>query len=184
MVRSLTLFAHVVGMLLFVGLGLEWISLDGVRRSITRADALPWLRLIGVVPRVSAIALGVIVASGFYLGARIGVLGNEWMRMSYGALVLMAIVGGPVSRLPMRALKHAAEILTDGTVSTLRAAASSSILRLSLRVRIAYGLAVVFLMIAKPGAGESLLVLVVASVLTIAASFTRRTAPSTAVQGY
>jgi hypothetical protein len=45
-------------------------------------------------------------------------------------------------------------------------------------------LAVVFLMIAKPGAGESLLVLVVASVLTIAASFTRRTAPSTAVQGY
>jgi len=33
MIRSLTLFVHVVGMLtLFVGLGLEWIRMDGVRR--------------------------------------------------------------------------------------------------------------------------------------------------------
>jgi cell division protein FtsW (lipid II flippase) len=70
------------------------------------------------------------------------------------------------------------------TVSALRAAASSPILRLSLRVRIVFGLAVVFLMIAKPDAGESLLVLAVAAVVTLSTSFTRRTAPSTAEEGY
>jgi hypothetical protein len=43
-------------------------------------------------------------------------------------------------------------------------------------------LAIVFLMIAKPGAGESLLVLVLASIATIATSLTRRPEPSTAVQ--
>ena len=99
MIRSLMLFAHVVGMLtLFAGLSLERFSLDGVQRAMTRADALPWLRLLAIVPRVFGVALAAIVLSGLYLGARVDVLGNDWMRASYGALVLMALVSGPVSR--------------------------------------------------------------------------------------
>jgi hypothetical protein len=184
MIRSLVLFTHVVGVLtLFVGLGLEWIGLDGIQRSTARAEALPWLRLIAIVPRVFGPALAAIVVSGFYLGARIGVLGNDWMRASYGALLLMAIVGGPVSRSPMRALKCAADGPADGAVG-LRAAAANPLLRLSLRIRVAFGLAVVFLMIAKPAAGESLLILALASMVTIATSLTRGTTPDTAVQGY
>jgi hypothetical protein len=184
MIRSLTLFVHVVGMVtLFVGLGLEWASLNGLQRSITREHALTWLRLGVMVPRVSGIAVAAIVVSGFYLGARVGVLGNDWMRASYGALLLMAIVGGPVSRSPMRALKRVADVQADGT-GALRAAAANPILRLSLRVRIAFGLAIVFLMIAKPAADESLLVLALASMVTIATSLTRRTTPSAAVQEY
>ncbi len=184
MIRSLVLFTHVVGVLaLFVGLGLEWIGLDGIQRSTTRAQALPWLRLIAIVPRLFGTALAAIVVSGFYLGARVGVLGNDWMRASYGALLLMAIVSGPVSRSPMRALKRAADVPADGTVA-LRAAAAHPILRLSLRIRVAFGLAIVFLMSAKPAAGESLLVLALASMVTIATSLTRRPTRSTAVQGY
>jgi hypothetical protein len=174
----------VVGVLaLFVGLGLEWIGLDGIQRSTTRAEALPWLRLIVIVPRLFGTALAAIVVSGFYLGARVGVLGNDWMRASYGALLLMAIVSGPVSRSPTRALKRLADVPADGTVS-LRAAATNPSLRLSLRIRIAFGLAIVFLMIAKPAAAEALLVLAVALMVTIATSLTRRTAPTTAAQGY
>jgi hypothetical protein len=183
-IPSLTLFVHVVGMLtLFVGLGLEWASLDGLQRSITREQALPWLRLVAMVPRVSGIAVAAIVVSGFYLGARVGVLGNDWMRASYGALFLMAIFSGPVARSPMRALTNVGDVPADGTVA-LRAAAANPILRLSLRTRVAFGLAVVFLMIAKPPAGESLLVLALASMVTIATNLTRRTTPSTAAQGY
>jgi uncharacterized membrane protein len=183
MMRSLMLFVHLVGMLtLSAGLGLEWFSLDGVRRSMTHAEASPWLRLMEIVPRLFALALAAIVASGVYLGARVGVLGNDWMRASYGALVLMALVGGPVSRSSMRALKLAAAGATNGHIASLREAASRPILWLSLRVRIAFGLAVVFLMIAKPDAGESLLVLAMAAAVTVATSFTRRVTPSTAVQ--
>ena len=184
MIPSLTLFVHVVGMVtLFVGLGLEWASLDGLQRSITREQAEPWLRLVGMVPRVSGIAVAAIVVSGFYLGSRMGVLGNDWMRASYGALLLMAIVGGPVSRSPMRALKRVVDVPADGTAA-LRAAAANPKLWLSLRIRIAFGLAVVFLMIAKPAAGESLFVLALALMITIAASVTRRTTPATDDQGY
>jgi hypothetical protein len=184
MIRSLMLFAHVVGMLtLFAGLGLEWVSLHGIQRSTTGAEASPWLQLVAILPRIFGAALAAIIASGLYLGARVGVLGNDWMRASYSALALMAVVSGPVSRGSMRALKHAAGVTEKGSVPTLRAAAFNPILLLSLRVRIAFGLAVVFLMIAKPDGGESLLVLALASALTAIASFSRRTMPSTAVQG-
>ena len=184
MIRSLVLFTHVVGVLaLFVGLGLEWIGLDGIQGSTTRAEASPWLRLIAIVPRLFGTALAAIVVSGFYLGARVGVLGNDWMRASYGALLLMAIVGGPVSRSPMRALKRVVDVPADGTAA-LRAAAANPKLWLSLRIRIAFGLAVVFLMIAKPAAGESLFVLALAVMMSIATSLSRRTTPSTAVHDY
>ena len=184
MIPSLTLFVHIVGMLtLFVGLGLEWASLDGLQRSITREQAEPWLRLVGMVPRVSGIAVAAIVVSGFYLGSRMGVLGNDWMRASFGALLLMAIVGGPVSRSPMRALTRVADVPGAGIVA-LRAAAANPILRLSLHIRVAFGLAIVFLMIAKPAAGESLLVLALASMATIATGLIWRPARSTAVQGH
>lgn len=184
MIRSLVLFTHVVGVLaLFVGLGLESIGLDGIQRSTTRAEALPWLRLIAILPRLFGTALAAILASGFYLGARVGVLGNDWMRASYGALLLIAIVSGPVSRSPMRALKRVADVPAEGTAALL-AAAANPILRLSLHIRVVFALAIVFLMIAKPAAGASLLVLALASIVTIAMALTRRAGRSTAVQAY
>src|SRR6476469_9032632 len=110
MIRSVVLFAHVVGVLgLFIGLGVEWLSLNAVQRSTTRDEALRWVRMSGILPRVMGVALAVIAASGFFLGARVGVLGAGWMRASYAALLVMAIVGGPVSRPRVRALNRAAE---------------------------------------------------------------------------
>ena len=106
MIRSLVLFVHVVGVLaMFVGLGLEWLGLDALRRSTARVEALRWLRVSTVVPRFTGIALALTVASGFYLGARYGVLGVGWMRASYAALLVMALVGGPVARAPDPALR-------------------------------------------------------------------------------
>jgi uncharacterized membrane protein len=185
MIRSLVLFAHVVSVLaVFVGLGLEWLSLDAVRRSMARAEALHWLRVSTVVPRFTGIALALTVASGFFLGARVGVLGDGWMRASYAALLLMGIVSGPVTRPRVRALRQAAQAHGDGAVSALRAAASDSILRLSLRVRVAFGLAVVYLMISKPDATDSLVVMGLALVLTMATSLAKRQPRSTLAEGY
>jgi len=120
MIRSLVLFVHITGVLtMFAGLALEAFGVE----------------LSGkVTPRVFGLAVPLTVLSGFYLGARVGVLGNEWMRASYGGIVVMAAAG------------------------TL-ARGSDALRRISLRVRAAFGLAVVFLMIAKPDAVGSLVVL-------------------------
>jgi len=185
MLRSLILFGHVVGVLaLFAGLTLEWLSLESIRRSIDRGEALPWVRVFAALPRASGIALALILGSGIYLGARIGVLGNAWMRTSYAAIVLMAVFGGPVARPRMRALLRAAEDVSDRAISAVRAAASDALLRASVRVRVAFGLAVVYLMIGKPDLSESLLVLGAAAILAIATSVPRREAPSRLVEGY
>ena len=120
MIRSLVLFVHIAGVLaLFVGLALEAFGVEAARKA---------------APRVSGIAVGLTVLSGFYLGARFGVLGDGWMRASYGALVVMAAAGALARR-------------------------SNALLRISPWVRTAFGLAVLFLMIAKPDAVGSLIVL-------------------------
>jgi hypothetical protein len=120
MIRSLVLFVHISGVLAMVaGLALEAFGVESARKA---------------APRISGIAVALTVLSGFYLGARVGVLGNDWIRASYGAIVVMAVAGALARR-------------------------SDALLRISLRVRTAFGLAVVFLMIAKPDAVVSLVVL-------------------------
>jgi hypothetical protein len=89
------------------------------------------------------------------------------MRASYAALLVMGIVGGPVTRPRMRALNREAERPGNGSVAALVAAASDSVLQLSLHVRVVFGLAVVYLMIAKPDAVAAAIVIGLALILTI-----------------
>lgn len=150
MIRSLILFAHIIGMLtLFVGLGLEFVSLESLRRSSTRDES--WIRMFRALPRVYGIAFGLILLSGIYLAARVGVYEFAWVRVSFGAMVLMGIVGGPLIRSRVRAIAR------DEGSDALRRHASDPLLRASIRTRIALGLAIIYLMIAKVGVGGSLL---------------------------
>lgn len=84
----------------------------------------------------------------FFLGARIGVLGNAWIHASLIAIALIAIAGVLARR-------------------------SSALRRSSLRFRTTFGLAGVFLMVAKPDAVESLIVLGLACVAAPAISLSR-----------
>src|SRR6188768_2205465 len=119
MIRSLVLFVHITGVLtMFAGLALEAFGVESTGKA---------------TPRIFGIAVPLTLLSGFYLGARFGVLGDAWMRASYGAIVVMA-AAGPLARR------------------------SAGLRQISLRVRAAFGLAVVFLMIAKPDASVSLVV--------------------------
>jgi hypothetical protein len=116
MIRSLVLFVHITGVLtMFAGLALEAFGVEPAGKGMARLF------------RAGA---PLTLLSGFYLGARFGVLGNDWMRASYGALFVM-VAAGPLARR------------------------SDALRQISLRVRTTFGLAVVFLMIAKPDAVAS-----------------------------
>jgi hypothetical protein len=120
MIRSLVLFAHITGVLMmFAGIALEAFGGESVGTATSR---------------ISKIAVALTMLPGFYLGARFGVLGNVWMRASYGAIVVMMAANTLARR-------------------------SDALRQISLRVRAAFGLAVVFLMIAKPDAVVSFVVL-------------------------
>src|SRR3954469_19194923 len=89
------------------------------------------------MPGSFALAVPLTLLSGLYMGARFAVLADAWMVASYAAIVVMA-AAGPLARR------------------------SGALRRLSLRVRAAFGLAIVFLMVAKTDAVGSLVVLGVA----------------------
>ena len=120
MIRSLVLFIHISSVLaIAAGLALEAFGAESARKA---------------APRIAGIAMALTLISGFYLGKRVGVLGDGWLRAAYVAIVVMAAAGALARR-------------------------SNALLRISLRVRTAFGLAIVFLMIAKPDAVTSLVVL-------------------------
>jgi hypothetical protein len=120
MTRSLVLFVHIAGVLArCAGIALVAFGVEAARKA---------------APRLSGIAVALTVVSGFYLGARFGVLRDVWLRASYAAIIVMAAAGALARR-------------------------SDTLLRISLWVRTAFGLAVVFLMIAKPDGVESSVVL-------------------------
>lgn len=136
MIRSLVLFAHIAGMLLlFAGLALELARIE--------------------VRRLYGVASAIILLSGAYLAARVGVHAFAWVRLSFVAMVLMAIAGAPAVRSRLGAF--------------------------SLRFRIALGLGVVYLMISKAAAPVSIAVLGLAVLAALAAGALtpRRNAPST-----
>jgi uncharacterized membrane protein len=172
MVRSMVLFVHILAMvLLFVGLALEWLSLESLRRSTTPIQESPWLAVLRTLPRYMAMAVGLIVVSGIYLATRVGVCDSGWVRVSLGSMVFMGILGGPVVRAQMRAILHAGDGDDKGTLSAVRRQASHPLLRASLRTRVGVGLAIIYLMIGKPDLGESLfaigLALVVGGVTSV-----------------
>ncbi len=182
MIRTVVLFTHVVGVVaMFIGLALEWVSVASIRRASTRAEVAPWLHLSAAVPRVSGIAVATVVLSGFYLGARVGVLGEGWMIASYAALLLMAVAGGALAGPRLGAL-HRAAAREDSTVTTLHALAADPRLRASQGIRTAFGLAVVYLMIGKPDAASSVVVLGIAFVAAVLMSLAGRPVPSTLVE--
>ena len=93
------------------------------------------------MPRIFGLAVPLTLLSGLYMGARFGVLADAWMCASYGAIVVMAATG-PLARR------------------------SDALRQLSLRGRAAFALAIVFLMIAKPDAVVSVIVLGIALALS------------------
>jgi uncharacterized membrane protein len=83
MIRSVVLFMHVLGMLvLFIAIAIEWLSLESLRRATTAEHASSWVGLHRVLPRVYGVAFAVLLVSGIYLSAGVGLFAFAWVRLS------------------------------------------------------------------------------------------------------
>jgi hypothetical protein len=158
-IRSVVLFTHVVGVLvLFIGMALEWLSLESLRRSTTSEHASSWVRLYRLLPRIYGVAFALLLLSGIYLATGVGLFDFAWVRLSFGLMVLMGILGGPAVRSQARAIGEAARQGREIAFAALNSHASHPWLRASLFMRAAMGLAAVYLMIGKPLLSASLIV--------------------------
>jgi hypothetical protein len=157
-IHSVVLFTHVGMLVLFIGIAFEWLSLESLRGSTTSEHASSWVRLYGVLPRVYGVAFALLLLSGIYLAGGVGLFDFAWVRLSFGLMVMMGILGGPAVRSQARAIGGAAGQGREIALAALHSHASHRWLRASLFMRAAMGLAAVYLMIGKPLLGASLLV--------------------------
>ena len=169
--RSLTLFVHVAGtLLLFSALALEWFILAVIRA----ADAMPplvSLRMLGTLPPLTGVAALLLLLSGMRLAGG-GALRVPWIAVALAAMLIMGVLGGTALTPLRRSVQDPPDSRAEA-IDAWRRYASTFFVHASLRMRVAAGLAVVYLMIGKPDLMTSAVIVLLAMAAGAVSAVTR-----------
>jgi len=171
-VYSAVLFLHLAGSLvLFAALVLEWFGVDFLHHAISAEQAHLGFRLTAVAPRLAGPSAAVIVLSGGYLSAHIAGWRQGWVQVSLLTVLVIAVVGIAFSGPQMRALRKVQFEPTGRLPSDVRLRLQDSRLLVSICLRSALLLGVVFLMASRTGFAESLAAMGCAAILGLILAF-------------
>ncbi|MGE5249381.1 MAG: hypothetical protein ACM3QS_04130 [Bacteroidota bacterium] len=173
---AIALFLHITGAVgFFIVLGLEWIGLSQVRRANLPEEARAILGTVRSSNRLGFISMLTAVITGIYM--MVTVWGTAaWILVVLGSLlveiVLFVAVTGPRMAAIGRALGAEKGPLSRGFHDLV----NQPVVWMSVQTRMAIMLGIVFVKIAKPDLGGSLLSMGVAIVLGLASALpaTRR----------
>jgi hypothetical protein len=169
-VYSIAVFLHILGALgIFAAIGLDWAGLSNLRRATQAAQVREWVRLLAAPRALGGPAALLVLVSGIYLSAsRWGPQG--WILMALAGMVVVGALGGAIGGRRIGAIMRALPAESGPVSITLRGHLDDPALTLSLRVRTALLLGIVFLMSTRPGWGGSLAAMGAALVLGVAAA--------------
>jgi hypothetical protein len=167
---SITLFLHIVGALgFFLALGLEWTGLSQIRSAMTLELVRAWMGILKNVRKVGFVSMATTVITGLYLMLTVWG-GVAWIIVTLGSLVLVIGLAQAVTAPRMAAIGQAL-VMGKGSLSkTFHDLANHPLLAASIQTRVAIALGIVFLKIAKPDLGGSLLTIGVAIALGLAST--------------
>jgi hypothetical protein len=168
---SIALFLHVIGALgFFVVQGVEWFGLSQIRRARLPEEAHA---IIGVIKRTNQlgfISILTTVITGIYM--MLTYWGwVAWILVVLGALILEIALFVVLSGPRMAALEHVLDTEEGPVSQAFLDLVNHPILWISLYTRTAILLGIVFLKIAKPDLGGSLLTIGISIVLGVASAF-------------
>lgn len=167
---ALILFLHIAGALfLFAGLTVQWIAFSSLRRSTTVAQAGQWTRLAVFATRLYGPAIGVIILSGAYLGSVMKAWDQAWLPGAFLALLLVGAIGVGISDPRVRALRKRLAAGNPGSTDGLEGI-HDPVLLTSVRIRAALVLGVLLLMVTKVNLLPTVVVLLSALVVGLAAA--------------
>lgn len=172
-------FLHVVSALgLPAAFGVEAAGLAGLRRATSASEALLWLRSRRWVLLIGPVSIGLVLATGIYLTvAEWGAY--AWIVVSLVSLVALASIGGVLTGVPMARITPAIERASGPLPEELRRDLRSPLLTVSIMTRIAITVGIVFLMVQKPALLTSLVTIILAAGIGVAAGLVSGTrAPS------
>jgi len=167
---SIALFLHIVGALgFFVALGLEWTGLWQIRGATAPQQVRGWMMILKSVRKVGFIFMLTTVITGIYL--MVTVWGGEpWIIATVGSLVLVIALAQVVTAPRMMAIGRALATEKVPPSQTFYSLANHPFLWISIQTRVAIALGIIFLKIAKPDLGGSLITIGVAIVLGLASA--------------
>ncbi len=167
---SVALFFHIVGALgIFAALGLEWTGLWQMRSAAAPEPVRAWLAVVKGAGRVGMASMLAVVVSGVYMMVTAwGAAG--WIIVTIGALVLVIVLAQALTRPRMAAIGRSLFTTPGRLAPTFHGLLNHPLLWVSIQTRAAIVLGIVFLKVAKPDLGGSLVTLGVAIVLGIASA--------------
>lgn len=179
---SIVLFLHIVGALgVSVALGLEWIGLSQIRRSTVADEIRAILKVVSSTTRFGFISMLSTVITGMYMVlAAVG--WTPWLLVVIGALVLMIAVTRALTAPRMAWIGKAFAADKGSVPHGFHNLMNDPMLWISIQTRVALILGIIFLKIATPGLGGSLLTIGVAVVLGILSALPMRRSVRTHVE--
>jgi hypothetical protein len=167
---SIALFLHIVGALgIFVALGLEWTGLWQIRGAMSPQQVGGWMRVLKSVRKFGFASMLTTVVTGVYM--MVTVWGGEaWIIVTVGSLVLMIALAQVVTAPRMMAIGRALATEKVPLSQTFYSLANHPLLWISIQTRVAIALGIIFLKIAKPDLGGSLITIGIAIVLGVASA--------------
>lgn len=167
---SIALFLHIVGALVyFIALGLEQASLISMRGAKQVEQVREWLNVYRWLPRLGPISMVLILVSGFYM--MIVELGwTAWIIGALAAMVLIGVIGGVIGGPRLGAVGKMAAQESGAISAALSQRLHDPMLSVSMQVRTAIALGIVFLMVVKPDPVGTLITLVIAILVGLLAA--------------
>jgi len=177
-IYSVALYLHIVGaLLLFVAMGIEFMTVSRLRSAGTAEQARDWLSVLGSMRVIGPVALVTVLVPGLYMAAT-SAGWQAWNILALAAMVVMAALGAASNAARMPAIGRSIGPLRGQVSPEARARLRDPIVWSSILIRIGIGLGIVLLMTLKPDAFGAIVALVVFAVAGAALALaTSGTAP-------
>ena len=169
MLYHLALFVHISGaVLFFIGLGLNWLGLNQLRRAERVEQVRELSALLQVLERLFPFSVVLLLGGGLYMTITIWGFTLVWLDAALVTLVALPILGPRVHGRRLTFIRQEALTQPDGLLPTsLRARTTDPVLVFWSRIVALLGWWMVFLMTLKPDLFGTLAALGVAVVLGV-----------------
>jgi hypothetical protein len=167
MVYHLALFVHISGaVLFFIGLGLNWLGVNRLRRAERVEQVREVSALLQVLPQLFPMSVVLLMTGGLYMTITTWGFTLAWLDAALVTLVVLPIVGPSVDGRRLTRIRQTALAESAGPLSArLRTQTRDPVLVFWSRLVALLGWWIVFLMTLKPDLPGTLAALGVAVVL-------------------
>ena len=164
---SIVLYMHIVGALgFFYALGMEWSGLRQIYGARTPEPVRAWMGVLKSVTKVGFVSMMATVVTGIYM--MVTWSGPQpWLVVTVASLVLLIVLAQAVTRPRMAAIGRALAMEKGPLSESFHGLTNNLPLWISIQTRIALVLGIIFLKVAQPELGGSVLTIAVAIALGI-----------------